>query len=129
MVSALVSSRLDYCNTLYPGLSQNSLHHLQLQNAAARLITGSRIGVELNRSLWFQLHFTGYQISLEFNFKILLLTFRTFHGLAPSYLTEILISYVPSCNLRSLDMILLVVPKSRLVTKGYRAFVVHVPRL
>lgn len=36
-------SLLDYCNSLYLGISGSSLAHLQLvQNTAARLLTGSR---------------------------------------------------------------------------------------
>jgi len=37
------TTRLDYCNALYAGLSQASLTRLQLvQNAAAHLLTGSK---------------------------------------------------------------------------------------
>lgn len=40
---ALISSQLDYCNSLYIGLPQSTLSRLQLvQNAAARLITGTK---------------------------------------------------------------------------------------
>ena len=43
IVNALIYSRLDYCNALYAGLNQSLIHRLQLvQNAAARLITGTR---------------------------------------------------------------------------------------
>ncbi len=39
---AFVATRLDYCNSLYYGVSQSSLSHLQLvQNAAARLLSGT----------------------------------------------------------------------------------------
>ncbi len=42
-IHAFISSRLDYCNALYVGVSQSSLNHLQLvQNAAARLLTNTR---------------------------------------------------------------------------------------
>lgn len=42
-IHAFVTSRLDYCNSLYCGLPQSSLSRLQIvQNAAARLLTGSR---------------------------------------------------------------------------------------
>ena len=43
VIHAFISSRLDYCNSLYHGLSQSTLHRLQMvQNSAARLLTGTR---------------------------------------------------------------------------------------
>jgi len=43
VIHALVSSRLDYCNSLYVGLPQSTLSRLQMvQNAAARLLTGTK---------------------------------------------------------------------------------------
>ena len=43
VVNALVYSRLDYCNALYSGINQSLIRRLQLvQNAAARLVTGTR---------------------------------------------------------------------------------------
>jgi hypothetical protein len=43
LVHAFISSRLDYCNSLLVGVSDDVLRKLQLiQNAAARLVTGTR---------------------------------------------------------------------------------------
>uniref|UniRef100_A0A3Q3BY54 Reverse transcriptase domain-containing protein n=1 Tax=Haplochromis burtoni TaxID=8153 RepID=A0A3Q3BY54_HAPBU len=43
VIHAFISSRLDYCNALYVGVRQSLLSRLQLvQNAAARLLTGTR---------------------------------------------------------------------------------------
>jgi hypothetical protein len=43
VMHAFVTSRLDYCNALYAGINQSTLTRLQIvQNAAARLLTGSR---------------------------------------------------------------------------------------
>ena len=43
VVHALVTSQLDYCNALYVGLPLKMVRKLWLvQNAAARLITGTR---------------------------------------------------------------------------------------
>ena len=39
-LNAFISSRLDYCNALYNGLTKQMLNTLQLiQNAAARIVT------------------------------------------------------------------------------------------
>jgi len=43
LVYAFISSRLDYCNSLLFGICDNLLRRLQVvQNAAARLVTGTR---------------------------------------------------------------------------------------
>ena len=43
VIHAFVTSRLDYCNALYFGAGASSIAHLQLvQNAAARILTGTR---------------------------------------------------------------------------------------
>ncbi|KAK7882180.1 hypothetical protein WMY93_028354 [Mugilogobius chulae] len=43
VIHAFITCRLDYCSSLYVGLDQASIYRLQLvQNAAARLLTGSR---------------------------------------------------------------------------------------
>ena len=43
LIHAFVSAKLDYCNFLLSGLSQNQIQRLQyVQNSAARLLTGTR---------------------------------------------------------------------------------------
>lgn len=43
VIHACIFSRLEYCNSLYIGVSQKALLHLQaVQNAAARMLTGTR---------------------------------------------------------------------------------------
>ncbi|KAF7650612.1 hypothetical protein LDENG_00122950 [Lucifuga dentata] len=43
VIHAFISSRLDYCNSLFTCLSKTSLNRLQtVQNAAARLLTKAR---------------------------------------------------------------------------------------
>ena len=81
VIHAFISTRLDYCNELYFGVSQNCLHRLQLvQNAAARLLTGTRrydhISPVLSALHWLPVRF-------RIHFKILLFVFKSLHGLAP----------------------------------------------
>ena len=56
LVSAFVTSRLDYCNAVLAGLPKSTLAPLQrVQNAAARLITGISIRDHVTPALQ-QLH-------------------------------------------------------------------------
>ena len=109
------------CFQLYTGITQASLSCLQLvQNAAARIITGSRKQdhiISILASLhWLPVHF-------QIDFKILLLTFK-----APNYIKDLPTPYVPGCPLRSADSGFLVIPRARLVTKGNQAFAVRAPK-
>ena len=60
---------------------------------------------------------------------MLFLCFKAQHDLAPGYLKDLLVPYVPSRRLRSSDKALLDIKKSRLVTFGDRSFEVAAPRL
>ena len=119
--------RLDFCNALYSGISKGAIHRLQLvQNAAARLITGTRRSEHITPALA-ALHWLP--VIYRIDFKILLLTFKALNGLAPQYLSELVQPYVPVRQLRSSNLALLEVPNSNMVTKGDRAFAVRAPTL
>ncbi|XP_076597184.1 uncharacterized protein LOC143326976 [Chaetodon auriga] len=127
VIHAFITSRLDYCNALYFGVSQSSLARLQLvQNAAARLLTGVRKREHITPILaslhWLPVHF-------RVHFKILLFVFKSLHGLAPPYLSELLHPYAPARCLRSADLLLLEVPRSKRKLRGDRAFSVAAPKL
>ena len=55
-------------------------------------------------------------------FKILLLTYRSIHGPAPKYLSELLTVYQQTRSLRSASQLILSVPKTRLKSYGDRCF-------
>uniref|UniRef100_A0A3P9D180 Uncharacterized protein n=1 Tax=Maylandia zebra TaxID=106582 RepID=A0A3P9D180_9CICH len=127
VIHAFVSTRLDYCNALYIEVSASYISHLQrVQNAAARLLTGTRkfehISPVLASRHWLP-------ISFRIHFKILLFTFKTLHGLAPSYLSELLQPYTPTRSLRSADQLLLKIPRTGRKLRGDRAFAVAAPKL
>ncbi|XP_032366676.1 LOW QUALITY PROTEIN: uncharacterized protein LOC116685831 [Etheostoma spectabile] len=126
-IHAFISSRLDYCNALYVGLSQSSISRLQLvQNAAARFLTSTSRREHITPVLS-SLHWLPVRFRIDF--KLLLFVFNAIYGLAPSYLTEILT--VRDCGraLRSSGQCLLEVPRSRLKQWGDCSFAVAAPRL
>ena len=61
--------------------------------------------------------------------KILIITYKTLHGLAPAYIEDLLVSYIPGRYLRSAKNNLLAVPGFKLNSYGRRAFSVAAPLL
>ena len=127
VIHAFITSRLDYCNALYTGIDQSQLRRLQLvQNSAARLLTCTRKRDHITPALT-SLHWLPVRFRIDF--KLLLITYKSLNGLAPSYLSDLIHFHSPSRALRSSDLLLLDVPRSRLKTRGDRAFAVAAPRL
>ena len=87
-VHAFVTSRLDYCNSLYCGISKTQITRLQLvQNAAARFLSGCRKHEHITPILK-SLHWLPF--SQRIDFKILLFVYKSFHNTATLYLSELL---------------------------------------
>ena len=102
MVHALISSTIiDYCNSLLYGLSEYHLNKLQrVQNMCARLICNENKYCHITPLLIVDLHWLPVKFRTEF--KILLIVFKIFRGLAPLYLRFLIISKpVSKYNLRS----------------------------
>ena len=68
-------------------------------------------------------------VKARMQFRILLITFKAIHGLAPKYLFDLLTFQSSLYNLRSSGSILLSMPAVRSKTLGDRAFMVAAPRL
>ena len=73
-------------------------------------------------------HITPIPASLHW-LPVLLLTYKPMHGLAPTYLAEMIKPYIPTRNLRSQDAGLLIVPRISKQTAGGRAFSNRAPFL
>ncbi len=107
--------------------SQKILTRLQTaQKSAVRLLTGSKRYEHITPIL---AYYHCLPVSLRINFKILLITFKALHGLAPCYILDLLTPYEPVRTLRSLGRGVLSIPESRLISRGDRAFAVRAPRL
>ena len=123
LVHAFVTSRLDYCDSLLFSIGKGLMERLQgIQNAAARLVTGSRkydhITPVLRSLHWLPVH-------QRINFKIATLVYKCLHGLAPPYLADdcVLVSSLSNRRqLRSASSQRLLVPRTQTVTYGPRAF-------
>ncbi len=114
VIHAFITSRLDYY-----GANQSSISRLQMvQNAAARLLTDSRKFDRISPILT-SLHWLPVKLRIEL--KILVFVFKALHGLAPTYLSDILQYHNPSRPLRLLSV--------RLKHRGDRAFTTVGPKL
>jgi hypothetical protein len=127
LIHAFVSSRLDYGNALLFGIPESSLKKLQrIFNIAARIVTLSKKCEHITPVLE-SLHWLPVRQRIKY--KIILLTFKALHGMAPTYLQDMLSIYTPSRQLRSTSQHFLTVPKTKLRTYGDRAFSVAAPTL
>ena len=113
-------SHIDYCNSLLYGLPNSQLGKIQrVLNASARLVCNAPRFCHIT-PIMHDLHWL--RISARINFKVLLLTFKALHSLAPQYLRS-LISNKTSCyNLRGSNTLPLAV-------LGDWAFAVAAPSL
>ena len=123
----IVSSRLDYCNSLLYGSSAENIKKLQrAQNTLARVVTESRSRTS-STPLLQELHWLP--VDYRIRFKILSLTYKILQQQQqPTYLQPLLSRYIPSRSLRSGEQMQLVIPRTN-TRIGTRAFSVAAPTI
>ena len=122
----MVTSRLDYCNSLLFGIASRDISTLQhVQNCLARTVTRSpprSPSIPLLHSLhWLP-------VAFRIQFKINLLVHKTLSSGSPSYLYNLLAFHSANRSLRSNDRLLLSEPRTR-TRAGARAFSSCAPAL
>jgi hypothetical protein len=127
LIHAFISSRLDYGNSLLSGVPDYQIYRLQrILHIAARIATLAPPSIDIDLILG-KLHWL--RVEQRIKYKILLLTFRAVNGIAPPYISELLVPYDPARELRSSELEHLTVPTTNLKTFGDRAFAAVAPKL
>ena len=126
LASALVSSRLDYCNSLLHSVAVRDMLKLQrVQNCLPTVTTrAGRIASSI--PLRHSLHWLP--ISFRIQFTMLTLTYKTLSSGKPSYLANLIHVATPNRNLQFNKGPLLSAPKCKTKT-GTRVFSVCAPSL
>lgn len=76
---AFVTSRLNYCNTVYVGLPLKTIRKFQLvQNVALQVVNGARCMTHI-AALLHEVHWLP--VSFQVQFKVLMVTYKALHGL------------------------------------------------
>ena len=120
LVHAFVTSRLDSCNSLLFGLPDRELMKIQrVQNTAARLVLRMSRREHITPALE-SLHWLPVQQRAVY--KILLITFKALQGMAPAYISDLLVLYEPKRVLRSSSKFQLHVVKSSTKFYGDRSY-------
>ena len=120
LVNSLVTSRLDYGNTLLFGINKSTLNRLQkVQNTAARLVTRTKPREHISPILA-DLHWLPVQFRPQY--KILVYVYNALKGIGPAYIQELIHVHVPQRSLRSGSTQRLVIPKVRTKSYGQRQF-------
>ena len=105
LVHGLVFSVIDFCNSLYYGLSNADLHGLQMIiNSAARIVTGMpRFSRDRITPVCIKLHFLPLKARIMY--KLCLITYKAVNFGQPKYISELIKEYTPETNmhLRSID--------------------------
>ena len=125
---ALVSSKLNYCNSLFHNMPEKDIARLQrVQNCLARVVTKApRFSCFV--PILKRLHWLPVKFRIHFKIPVCAITFRTLKENQPAYLADLLVRLKCSRYLRSTNSNRFVVPRIQTKT-GSRAFSISGPAL
>ena len=129
LIHAIITSRLDYCNSLLYGVADHHMQKLQrVMNASARFIFYAPNYGHITPLLQ-QLHWLP--ICLRIEFKILLITFKVLQGSFPKYLIDLISVSPPSrydSRRNNKGILLSTLKRFAEVTMEDRSFMAKAPR-
>ena len=99
LVLSVCISHLDYANTLYFGLPDKTISHLQIIQIMCAKLTLRKSKYDSTTEALAQLHWLP--IKQRIDFKIATITHKCIYGTAPQYLKDMLILTPTPRNLRS----------------------------
>ena len=119
LACSIVQSRLDYCNSVFYGMSESNVEQLQtIQNKLARVVcSGSRL--RSSKEMLMTLHWLPVKSRIKY--KLSVLTYKTLNMGQTVYLRDELSIYEPVRALRSSGTFQLQVPPTS-TNIGRRAF-------
>ncbi len=127
LIHAFITSKIDYCNSIYINMPKSQINRLQkFKNSAARLLTRTSRRDHITPVLQ-SLHWLP--ILYRTMFKVLLLAYKCVNNTAPPYLASLLSIRQSARTTRQSNSFTLVVPRSRRVNFGGRSFSVAAPKL
>ena len=110
IAASIVGSRLDYCNSVLLGTSEQNLNGLQsVQNSLARCVTNAS-WCDSATGLWRSLHWLPVRERTRIQYKTALITVKTRLTGNPTYLGDLISERQPARSLRSAGPALLNTP-------------------
>jgi len=127
MACSIIRSRIDYCNSLFYGMTDRNLNKLQrVQNRTARIVCGTGSQHTSSTQQLHHLHWLPVRSRIQFKLSTLCFRSRTLNQ--TQHLSDTLHSYQPTRLLRSSIQDLLTVPRCK-TAFGCRRFSVAAPRV
>ena len=108
LATALIHSRLDYCNSILHGTSASNFQLQVVQNALARTVSRSPLSVSASHLLSNLL-----PVRKQIDFKIATLAYKVLSPKRPAYLHNLISYRQPSHVLCSSSQLLLEVPRTK----------------